>query len=431
MTPDFGARRVLLLQGPNGPFFRRFAAELRARGASVHKVNFHGGDVAFFPGPYAHAFRGHPSAWPAYLEALMDELGTEAVYVFGDGRPYHRVAAEVCARRNVRFFVFEEGYLRPDWITLEEHGVNGYSRMPRDPAAIRAFAQDHVAPRNVEHVGSSFGIGAFYATVLAICATFGSVFFPHYRHHRSIFFIAEMLRWIRGALRKYWFRYRERGVIDTLKTTHHKRYYFMALQVHCDYQLVHSRFESVEAFMTEVMRSFAEHAPADVKLVIKHHPMDRAYREYGSFLSRTSAELGLTDRVIYVHDLHLPTILRSALGSVMINSTVGLQSIQYGTPVKVLGDAVYDMAGMTHQGDLASFWHSPEPIDERLFLAFRTYLLCVNQANGSFARPLRSAAEGAGVRWFPGAEASVGTPRSLAESSVRIGLPAAHGQAGG
>src|SRR5207253_3330067 len=37
-------KRVLLLQGPVGPFFRRLAARLRAAGAEVHKVNFNGGD---------------------------------------------------------------------------------------------------------------------------------------------------------------------------------------------------------------------------------------------------------------------------------------------------------------------------------------------------------------------------------------------------
>lgn len=405
-APDFGVRRVLLLQGPNGPFFRRFAAELRERGAQVTKVNLHAGDAFFFPGPNAIAFRGRRQEWPAWVERLMREGGYEALYVFGDGRIYHRPAIAVAQRLGLRVFVFEEGYLRPDWVTLEEHGVNGYSRMPRDPDFFRAYAERHVPPERVEAVGRTFGIGAFWATTLSVAATFGSFRYPHYRHHRSINCFAECARWVRGASRKAWFRVKERGLTEQLKAGHRGPYFLVALQVYCDYQLVHSRFDSIEAFIDEVLASFAAHAPGDHALVIKHHPMDRAYRDYTRFLKVAAARHGLTGRVIYVHDLHLPTLLRHARGAVMINSTVGLQALQYGTPVKVLGDAVYDLPGMTDPQPLDAFWRGPRKIDRQLVQAFCTYLLCENQANGSFAKRLQSAPGGAGLHWFPGEQAT-------------------------
>ncbi|MDB5818240.1 MAG: capsular polysaccharide export system protein KpsS, partial [Rhizobacter sp.] len=37
-------RRPLLLQGPMGPFFERFADYLDSHGQQVRKVNFNGGD---------------------------------------------------------------------------------------------------------------------------------------------------------------------------------------------------------------------------------------------------------------------------------------------------------------------------------------------------------------------------------------------------
>ncbi|MCY1461495.1 hypothetical protein D9M71_791590 [compost metagenome] len=37
-------RRVLLLQGPNGPFFTRLREVLLAKGCQITKVNFNGGD---------------------------------------------------------------------------------------------------------------------------------------------------------------------------------------------------------------------------------------------------------------------------------------------------------------------------------------------------------------------------------------------------
>ena len=400
MAPDYGLQRVLLLQGPNGPFFRRFADELTGKGVQVTKVNFHAGDAFFFGDRRALAFRGKADTFPAWLEKLLVERQIQAIYLFGDGRPFHRVAIDLTRRRGLRVFVFEEGYLRPDWITLEEGGVNGYSSMPRDPAFFRQFALEHTPPANHEHVGKTFGIGAFYATMLALAATLAFFRYPHYKHHRSINSWLQMILWIRGAFRKYLYRVLERNVIVELVRRRNKRYFFVALQVYCDYQLFHSRFRSIEEFIEEVVASFAEHAPSDCALVIKHHPMDRAYREYGSYLRKLAQKYGVLDRLIYVHDLHLPTLLRRARGAVMINSTVGLQATSYGTPVKVLGDAVYDMPGLTFQGSLAEFWRDPGAVDQALYKAFRSYLLCTNQANGSYAKRLASVPTGAGVKWF-------------------------------
>jgi capsular polysaccharide export protein len=40
--------RILLLQGPMGNFFTRFAAYLRSNGTQVWKINFNGGDWLFY-----------------------------------------------------------------------------------------------------------------------------------------------------------------------------------------------------------------------------------------------------------------------------------------------------------------------------------------------------------------------------------------------
>lgn len=44
---QFAGKRVLLLQGPVGPFFARLTAELRPVNATVYKVNFNAGDWLF------------------------------------------------------------------------------------------------------------------------------------------------------------------------------------------------------------------------------------------------------------------------------------------------------------------------------------------------------------------------------------------------
>src|SRR5690606_5135315 len=119
-------------------------------------------------------------------------------------------------------------------------------------------------------------------------------------------------------------------------------------------------------------------------------------------------EHGLEGRVLYVHDLHLPTLLKHARGCITINSTTALQSLHHGTPVKALGTAVYDMPGLTHQGSLAEFLREPGTFDRTLLERFRRWLLWNNQANGSFYKRLPGARRGTGIRW-PGADRASAT----------------------
>jgi capsular polysaccharide export protein len=44
-----------------------------------------------------------------------------------------------------------------------------------------------------------------------------------------------------------------------------------------------------------------------------------------------------------VHDLHLPTLLAHASGTVVINSTVGPSALHHKVPSKTTGSAFYDM----------------------------------------------------------------------------------------
>jgi capsule polysaccharide modification protein KpsS len=401
MFPELGVKRALLLQGPMGPFFQRFARDLRDAGIEVTKVNLNAGDALFYPRG-ALAYRGTPERWPDFLGGLIRARGIDGIFVFGDGRPYHRQAIELARRLGVAVFVFEEGYLRPDYITLERDGVNGYSQMPKDPAVYRALAlPEGEAPERPLHVGATFGRAAWFSTLYSLALTLGFFAYPHYRHHRPLNAWAEAFRWVRGGLRKLRYRFDEREVSQRLVTQHRHQYFLVALQVHQDFQLQHSRFRSVPAFIEEVVASFAAHAPAQMLLVIKHHPMDRAYADYGPLIARLTERHKLDGRVLYVHDLHLPTLLRNARGAVMINSTVGLSSLQYGTPVKVLGAAVYDMEGLTCQAPLEQFWNDPGKIDPLLCRGFRRYLLQHNQINGSFYRPLPELGGATGLGWFP------------------------------
>ena len=118
-------------------------------------------------------------------------------------------------------------------------------------------------------------------------------------------------------------------------------------------------------------------------LLFKLHPMDRPYSDYSTDIEALRLEHDLGERLLYADVINLPAALRGARGTVVINSTVGLSSLTHDTPVKCLGQAVYDLPGLTHQGSLGEFFSAPSPVDRALYQRFRQWLLEQNQLNGS------------------------------------------------
>jgi capsule polysaccharide modification protein KpsS len=378
---ELAGRRVLLLQGPAGPFFRRVAGHLRRLGCTTTKVNFNSGDDSFYGGRDVVRFRGTRDEWPEFFQRLLDEHRIQAVVLFGDCRPLHRTAIERASACGRDVFVFEEGYLRPDFVTFEKSGVNGFSDIPRAPAFYRALVPESLPP--ARPVRRAFANAMFHTIRYATVQRLLSFRYPHYRHHRDIRPLYQGGLWFRGGLRRLAHTFRDRDVDRRLKDRSMGAYFFVPLQVHLDAQLQHSSYADVESFIEHVAVSFARCAPPHTALILKHHPFDRAYRDYSAHVSRLRREHGLGERLVYVDVVHVPAALRGALGTVVINSTVGLSSIQHGTPVKCLGSAVYDMPGLTHQGSLDDFWTNPGVVDRALFERFRWWLRTNNQINGS------------------------------------------------
>ena len=114
MFDRFAKRRVLMLQGPMGPFFWRVSRQLRQLGARVAKINFNAGDHLYYRGREVIAYRGTFREWPAFFERVVERESIDDVMLFGDCRPYHQAAMERAQSLEVPVYVFEEGYLRPD-----------------------------------------------------------------------------------------------------------------------------------------------------------------------------------------------------------------------------------------------------------------------------------------------------------------------------
>lgn len=394
----FKGKRVLLLQGPIGPFFWRLAKDLTQEGAKVFKVNFNGGDWLFYPSG-AINFRGHAEDWPAYFESILDRLNIDVVVLFGDCRDIHRVAHEIAHRRNLKIGVFEEGYIRPDYVTLERFGVNNHSLIPRYPE----FYLNKPTPLIdiPVHVSNAYWYAALWAILYFFVSGLLKPRFSYYQHHRPLTWL-EALPWLRSFWRKGHYIIKEQGVLAHLTGILKGSYFLVPLQVNNDAQVLsHSNFTSIVDFIEKTMMSFAQHAPVETTLVIKHHPMDRGNHDYSKLITELAKELGVQGRCIYIHDQNLPKLLQYARGVVVINSTVGLSALHHGTPLKVCGHAIYDMTGLTFQGSLDDFWGSAQKCkpDSNLLQCFQKYLVHYTQLNGSFYKRSHSEMSATGFSW--------------------------------
>jgi capsular polysaccharide export protein len=380
--PD--GRGFLFLQGMATRFFERLGQALAERGHAVHRVNFNGGDRAFWRLPGAVDFCGRPEEWPEFLDRLIVDKAISDIILFGDCRPLHRAAIRVAGARSLRVHVVEEGYLRPDWITFEEGGVNGHSELPRDPGWYREEARSLRPWREPPEVPGSFRRRAVEDIAYTMASMAGIWRFPHYATHRPYHQLIEYAGWLRRmALRRHAER-RAAAAIEGL-TDGPDPLFFFPLQLDCDYQVrVHSPFRAMHLAIEHVLASFARHAPPAARLIVKLHPLDSGLVDWAAITGYLAVELEIADRLVIVDGGDLAKLLARKPAVVTVNSTVGTLALACGLPVITLGKAVYDIAGLTFQGELDEFWHAPTPPDAVLFDAFRRVLAARCLIPGSF-----------------------------------------------
>lgn len=365
------SREFLFLQGPPGPFFRDLASALVDRGCGVHRINLSGGDRYDWP-TGATNYRGRKRNWPMFLDRYLRAHGITDLVLFGDCRPMHQVALRMAQLRGVHIHVYEEGYIRPDWMTLERDGVNGHSPMERNPEAILAEARQLPPIPALPPITADFRRRARDSYWHYHHVVTGKLAFPFYRSHRQGSITLDGIGWLwRLALRAR----RQRQALETLAAIAGRTYFIFPLQLTGDYQIRHhSPFGSMHVAVDYVLESFAHFAPAEAILLVKEHPLDSGYTNWRKRLMAGARKLGIAGRVYHIDGGELDALAADARGMICVNSTSATLALEAGTPVAVLGDAIYDIEGITHSGGLDSFWTAPTPPDAELYGAFKRVL---------------------------------------------------------
>jgi capsular polysaccharide export protein len=364
----------LFLQSIASRFFYRLGQRLQQNGCRVYRINFNGGDRIFWPGPDSVDFCLTDQEWPEFLRSFIAKHDISDIILFGDCRPRHAAAIRLARELGIRVHVCEEGYIRPDWVVFEPDGVNGNSTLPRNPNWYRENISPFPPPSQPVDSRTVFIMRAYYDVLYTIFTIAFKFRFPHYRTHRP----HHRLKEYAGSAKKYArqflnFPARSRSLKRIMDGT---PYYFFPLQLNSDTQIVvHSNFGDMATAIRMVVASFAGHAPAGSRLVVKEHPLDEGLSDWRRMVASLASEHGVADRVVYLDAGDAAALIARAAGVATVNSTIGAAALAVGKPVVAIGNAIYDIEGLTFQGGLDDFWTNGEQPDPALFEAFRSVLI--------------------------------------------------------
>jgi capsular polysaccharide export protein len=373
--------------GPIGTFFARLANHLEQQGVPVWKISFPLHEFGFA----AHQRLGYDGGMDEFRTFLLKQIndkGIRHIFMYGDFIDPHRIAIDLvqelntdCQRSaNIEAWVFELGYIRPNFVSLERERVNARSSLNRPTAYYRGLAEVDTLPRSGRTAGLRWRKAWKMPTfILHAFTNYTIINGPHKLQPRPSYLLAQ----VRGMISKYKYRITELPIRQILFGS--ASYFLVPLQVSTDSQIsLSSDYVGMEPFIEQVIRSFASYADADDQLIFKHHPRDRGYNNYDQLIRRLAAKYSIKRRVHYFHDAPLGPTLKRAKGVVTINSTVGLQALYHRTPTKVMGRTFYNIDGLSDQQSLNTFWLNPQAPDRSLFRKFYVHTINTTQINGNF-----------------------------------------------
>ncbi|MEM6972945.1 MAG: DUF6716 putative glycosyltransferase [Pseudomonadota bacterium] len=377
-----------MLQGPASALWRETRDMLVSRGHRVTHVALALGDRLFWRRPGRIDYRGSLADWPGWIAELIRREGVSDLLYFADCLPYHRHAAEAALALGRRAWAIENGYLRPDWLTMEPVGMGRRSRFTRRPDRLRALAGGARPVNLTPRFTVPFATEARCEMAFNLAHALSGPLYPGWQSDRTVPAWREYTGWLPYLARLGRARARA-AAVEAACAAGSLPHVVLAMQMETDYQLrVSSDYPGQAAVLQEVLTSFAAHAPPHMRLVIKLHPFDNGLIDWDDTVARIAWPLGIDDRVMVIRGGRLDRLLDKAHGLITVNSTTAIHALRLGRPVIALGDAVYDVPGLTHQAGLRRFWTDAETPDAQMVAAWVRAVAAEIQIRGHQMHPV-------------------------------------------
>jgi len=308
------------------------------------------------------------------------------IFLDGDTRPVHAHAVEIATSRGLTVHVFEEGYLRPYWVTYERGGSNGHSRLMTLSLAEMRAALTQCDPDTPDAPArwGDMRHHVFYGALYHWFVMFRNGRYRNFRPHRSLTVAQEFLLYVRRLLLMP-IHAADRMSATWRVTRGGFPYHLALLQLEHDSSFrCHGPFASMTEFLDVTIAGFAEGAPRHHHLVVKAHPLEDGRKPLRHEVRRLARAHGIGGRVHWVRGGKLARLLDHARSTVTVNSTAAQQALWRGLPVKAFGSAVFAKPEFVSSQPVAEFFAQPSRPDSRAYRDYRAFLLETSQVAGSF-----------------------------------------------
>jgi len=196
------------------------------------------------------------------------------------------------------------------------------------------------------------------------------------------------------ALKTKWYQKKtesqQQGQIETVQLP--AKYLFVPFQVHDDTQVllnspnVKTMSELLDCIVPAVKR-YNNETNDNLELVVKEHPSDFGRINYDELQQKYQGS-----SVIFLRHFPTPQLITSSVGIITVNSSVGIEAIVKHKPVITLGNAFYNVPGLTvNVPDPANLADALATVkvepDHSLIDKFLYYLRYHYLAEGSWRQP--------------------------------------------
>lgn len=344
------AARILLLQGPVGPFFESLHKTFIASGFEVKRVLYNSADKLFAFKQGIVRFSGDEQDWESWLRTEFKCNKPDIVVFFGSSRPAHKIARKLAPEFGIETVSLEEGYLRSGYITCEIGGNNQHSPL----CDWNLSDQSHGKPLPPLDIRSSFLMMCLWAAIYYLWR--GIFKLPNdtcLYHRQTNSLLKEAFAWTTNTVRRFFAKQSEASTINQLCTRLSGKYLLIPLQTPSDSQLKMAARGWNNKKLVEQSLLALKKNKSNQLLVFKTHPLDTQVPVIERFINRLAQQHHCARQVIILHSGSISELTKHSSGMVVINSTSGFSALHHNVPLLVLGEAVYRHASIATIGDSA------------------------------------------------------------------------------
>ena len=333
-------KKILLLQGPVGPFFRQLQLQLYASGIESKRVTFHAADALFSISDLSTPFTGKAGEWEQWIRAELEFGQYDCVILFGSDRPAHATAIKVAADLQCPVISLEEGYLRSGYVTCELNGNNAGN------SGLLTYqhhdVRESLASRPLEQKTNSTNMlvlwSAIYYAVRELTKHSGDI---GLYHRKTEGILKETISWSLHYARRTLVRFAEANIVNLLSGKECASFILVPLQIPSDVQMQ----KYANGWTNEKLVTHCLHAlrisTVPQNIVFKTHPLDKKAHDLSAFIKKQAKAVGLLDRVHILHSGNLSKLTEMSSGMIVINSTCAFSALHHNIPLLVLGKAIY------------------------------------------------------------------------------------------